>query len=718
MGYLEEFQLQLETQSYTRFMLLWEEYCQADVVVGEEVLQVLQMIKKSAFAPHFGEHAATIIPIWKQIPEQPIADQVLRLTLDLQTKNDAQFADLATEYLQKKYQNHPHYNDFLRLVGLRTRQKFQNSITNFELLVHLDKGNFVFHTGGWGVGEVMSVSHLREHVLIEFEGITTQKDLSFENAFRNLVAIPSDHFLSRRFGNPDSLEKEGKEDPLALIHLLLRDMGPKSAAEIKDELCDLVIPEQDWTKWWQVARAKIKKDTKIQSPDSSKERFSLRLSAISHDSAFLTELKKAKTAQDLIETAYQYSRDFPEIFKNQEAKELLKERIDEVIKERRMNEDEDVSTKIQLFFLMEDIYDEPATECDKIIAALENVIGVIERIDIIAYKKRILALIRKNRKDWVSLFLKLLFLVQQNMLRDYIFKELLQDTASKDLLRERLQELLTKVALYPDAFFWYFQKICGDEEVPLNDKEHRQQFLEALFVLLHYVEQRAEHKDLIKKIHQLISAKRYLAVRSIIQEATTEYLNEMLLLASKCNSLSKQDQRILSSLAEVVQPSMSKKEEEAERDTVIWTTAEGYKKVQEKIQQIGTVETVENAKEIEAARALGDLRENSEYKFALEQRARLQGELKALSKQLNRARVLTKEDVSLMKVGVGVSVDLTDSKGHKISYTLLGPWDADPDKNILSFQSKLAQAMTGCKKGETFDFQGERYTIQDIRSFL
>src|SRR5262249_23617861 len=156
-------------------------------------------------------------------------------------------------------------------------------------------------------------------------GITTEKDLSFENAFRNLVAIPTNHFLARRFGNPDLLEKEGKENPLALIHLLLSDMGPKSAAEIKDELCDLVIPEKDWTKWWQAARSKIKKDTKIQSPNSSKERFVLRTASLSHDTAFITALKKANTPKLLIETAYEFSRDFPEVFKNQEAKELLKE---------------------------------------------------------------------------------------------------------------------------------------------------------------------------------------------------------------------------------------------------------------------------------------------------------------------------------------------------------------------------------------------------------
>ncbi|MBS0649857.1 MAG: GreA/GreB family elongation factor, partial [Verrucomicrobia bacterium] len=151
---------------------------------------------------------------------------------------------------------------------------------------------------------------------------------------------------------------------------------------------------------------------------------------------------------------------------------------------------------------------------------------------------------------------------------------------------------------------------------------------------------------------------------------------------------------------------------------IIWTTAEGFQKLQQKIQQIATVETVENAKEIEIARAHGDLRENAEFKAALEKRDRLQSELKFLSEQLNRARVIGKEDVSTDEVGIGAIVECQNSKGQKLTYTLLGPWDANPDKNILSFQSKLAQAMTGKNIGNKFKFQDEEYTITSIKSFL
>ena len=103
---------------------------------------------------------------------------------------------------------------------------------------------------------------------------------------------------------------------------------------------------------------------------------------------------------------------------------------------------------------------------------------------------------------------------------------------------------------------------------------------------------------------------------------------------------------------------------------------------------------------------------------ALERRTRLQSELKSLSDQLNNATILTSEDISTDSAGVGCVVVCKDKNGTHATFTLLGPWDADPEKNILSMQSKLAQTIKGLKVGEKFSSQGDEYTIEEIKSFL
>jgi transcription elongation GreA/GreB family factor len=236
------------------------------------------------------------------------------------------------------------------------------------------------------------------------------------------------------------------------------------------------------------------------------------------------------------------------------------------------------------------------------------------------------------------------------------------------------------------------------------------------------MEFKPEYRDLSKKMYMVITGKRYAIIRQLIEGTDLEFINEFLLLISKCQSLTDTDLKNLRALAAVVHPSLRNAKTQSSNQqldgNILWTTEEGYLRTQERIRTIGTTEIVANAREIEAARALGDLRENSEYKFALEKRSRLQGELKTLSEQLHRARVITPQDVTSDEVGIGSVVDVVDSRGSKVVYTILGPWDADPENNVLSFQSKFVQSMLGAKKGDSFNFRDEENKILDLRTIF
>ena len=81
--------------------------------------------------------------------------------------------------------------------------------------------------------------------------------------------------------------------------------------------------------------------------------------------------------------------------------------------------------------------------------------------------------------------------------------------------------------------------------------------------------------------------------------------------------------------------------------------------------------------------------------------------------------MITKGDIYLDEVGIGSVVTLRDLKDDKVTtYTILGPWDADVDANILSSQSKFIQAMMGLKIGSTFKFRDEEYEILELKSYL
>lgn len=66
MSYLEEFRQLIEKEKLSPFLHLWEEYCQGDQICGEEVFQVLTMIKNSSLSTAFGKVAETAIPLWEK----------------------------------------------------------------------------------------------------------------------------------------------------------------------------------------------------------------------------------------------------------------------------------------------------------------------------------------------------------------------------------------------------------------------------------------------------------------------------------------------------------------------------------------------------------------------------------------------------------------------------------------------------------------------------
>lgn len=721
MGYLEDLQVQIANRDFSKFWLLWEEYCTSDVIDYDEFSGILKAVKNSDFARQFGQYVETALPLMELLKNPEEKYSILKLIVDLQTTNSANLAELSVQALKDKYSNDPQFNERLRLVGLRSREAFQGAISNFDLLAHMKKGHFLFHTGGWGAGQIIDVSSVREQVGVEFENVSGRKDFTFLNAFKTLTPLANESFLARRFAEPDALEQEARDNPVGIIKLLLKDLGPKTAGEIKDELCELVIPEKDWTKWWQGARSKVKKDTMIDTPEALKETFKLHKAEVTHEMRLHKAMGKNKGIDELIQTSYSFARDNPAMLKKDDVKNSIKEKLLNALKQQEVSKGQELQLRIFLETNFDHQIDGQAVH--KLIEELDNVQQVIDDIEIVAIKKRLLSLIREHRSDWSTIFLDLLFTPIPSNLRDYLIKELNQKEMRKPL-EKKLADLVAHPLKAPEFFVWYFQKAvdADQDNLPYGDKEGQTHLFESFLILFNSLDSKPEYKDLMKKMYNMISGKRYALVRQMIEGTSLDYIKEFLLLVAKCHGFSDHDQKILRSLAEVVHPSLNpnkhKKEQEVLNSNTIWTTAEGFQRTKDRMEQISSVETIENAKEIEAARALGDLRENSEYKFALEKRSRLQGELKHLSEQLSRARVITHEDIDDDEVSVGHVVTLEDPQGKKAQYTLLGPWDADVEKGILSSQSKLAEAMIGKKKGETFNFRDEPYTVLDFKRFI
>ncbi|HDQ99761.1 MAG TPA: hypothetical protein ENN51_05710, partial [candidate division WOR-3 bacterium] len=149
-------------------------------------------------------------------------------------------------------------------------------------------------------------------------------------------------------------------------------------------------------------------------------------------------------------------------------------------------------------------------------------------------------------------------------------------------------------------------------------------------------------------------------------------------------------------------------------DNAILTTAEGYARARNELDRLTREELPKNIEELAAARAQGDLSENYEYKAAKEKQARLMGQVERLRGELARASVIEPGNVDTSAVSVGCRVKLAGDDGTETEYRLLGPWDSDPDRRIISYLAPLGNAMLGHKPGETFEFDGRFYTVRVV----
>ena len=230
MSYLKDFLKHVANHNYPYFLKLWEEYCCADEADGKELINVLKAAKNASFAELFGKQVDRILPLWEKMTNAEEAHEVFRLIVDLDNTQNLKMGERVFEYIKNKWGHEPDFLDKIRLIGLRNREKYQNAVSNYELLSHMKKGKFVFHTAGWGVGVITEYSLLREQITLEFDYVAGKKDLSFAMAFKTLFPISDEHFLARRFGDPDALEAYAKQHPVEVIQILLRDLGPKTAA--------------------------------------------------------------------------------------------------------------------------------------------------------------------------------------------------------------------------------------------------------------------------------------------------------------------------------------------------------------------------------------------------------------------------------------------------------------------------------------------------------
>ena len=127
-------------------------------------------------------------------------------------------------------------------------------------------------------------------------------------------------------------------------------------------------------------------------------------------------------------------------------------------------------------------------------------------------------------------------------------------------------------------------------------------------------------------------------------------------------------------------------------------TKQGFEKLKKDLETLRNVSIPENIRDIEVARAHGDLSENAEYAAAKERQSYLHGKLQELENNLASCNIIPLKGINSDKVVFGCYVIIVDSEGgEEIKYQLVGPLESDINQNKISVTSPIGKALIGKK---------------------
>lgn len=129
-----------------------------------------------------------------------------------------------------------------------------------------------------------------------------------------------------------------------------------------------------------------------------------------------------------------------------------------------------------------------------------------------------------------------------------------------------------------------------------------------------------------------------------------------------------------------------------------WLSQEAYDRLQGELDQLTTEGRAKISKEIEEARAHGDLRENAEYHAAKDEQGKMEARIRQIRQLLRDAHIGEPRDADAVRPGVIVTLDIM---GDEEKYLVGSREDFHDDYEILSAESPLGRAIMDARPGDT-----------------
>jgi len=595
------------------------------------------------------------------------------------------------------------------------------------VLESMNPGTYCIHRS-WGFGVISGFDEDRGMILIDFEDDErTSHAMDPVFCLDKLELLPDESILAQHRKNTDEIDQLAKKEPAELIIKILEQGvdGCMTSREI-ERILNYMFGSSKAKRWWTATKKVLVKDPRIAVPNKKNEPYVLRDEPVKPEQEILQDFFEEKRSYEKIVLA-------EKLFDLAAEKEDLQADLPQVLADLTVAimEAKNLSQADRLYGIWvrnnlardveEDVEKlEPTSasilkECEDDLAALADLMPA-------KFHSRFLDLVARTYPDnWKEIILNLL----QNTTVKFSGEcaHFLIDREESKLLIKSLNTCLDEQNLKAPVLLWMlkfrglskFKDLLGDMINP--------RLLTAVFSAIDYeslknaTSRRIPLAEILSDDRELLSD-----ILSKGSEENGKDLAQALLLNPGFEDLTKRSLLarfikkfpVIQSILDGERAGSSSMSTSSVTDDTLIVSKGSYDRKLADLDLITKEKIPANSQAIEAARELGDLKENAEYHMAKDDQKVLLARQAELQADLMRAKATDFTEAPSDSVGIGTIVDLKDSNsGDKIKYTILGAWDGDPENNILSYLTPLAQNILGKKVGEVveIDIQGYEQTL-------
>lgn len=595
------------------------------------------------------------------------------------------------ESLRGSHGASPGFEGFLQAVRLdkapQDLPKTWEKVERFLSLIPYDVGAVVLMEGK-GAGRVAEVNLGLDSLKIDFEkhkGLT----VGFRAAAKLLMPLPPGHVLRRKMEDKPSLIALAASSPPELLRLVLESYGrPLGAGEVREAL-DGVVTESRWTTFWAAAR----KHPQVVADNKTRQAYSWLASSAHATDNVWRRFEAAAPRERLSLYRKEGDRD-PELGDRMAA--ALVEMASGAV-------DADPGLAFELSFFLERSGRLPAESDftpDQLLGHTADPATALRGIEDRAAKERAYGLTRELRTDWPVIFTTMLSREEDPKILDLLADVL--STAGPVELWRFIDGALGQPHKNPAAFTWVAERAQRDEAFRARNPLRLLQQLFGVLVDSRFTPLRPR---LLPLLESGSTAARTLAHLAPDHAAQAEEAIQ------RAAGLEGYQRDAMQTALQLRFPQLR-----AAEDELIYSTPEAIASRREELRALVQEELPTNRKAIEEARAMGDLRENFEYKSARQRHEYLSSRQAKLERELSLARPLDPARIDTAEARIGTRVTLVAGNRERV-ITILGPWDSKPEEDILAYESDLAQGLLGKKVGEAFSIGTEKYEVRAIATW-